>query len=261
MTSTSLWPGLALAALGLAGCSAAGPSLPSVMNVTPSSRPETTASSTSGGKLDGMISQYAAAYQVPASLVHRVVKRESNYNPKAYNSGNYGLMQIRYKTAKGMGYDGTAKGLFDAETNLKYAVKYLRGAYLVADGNQDKADWLYRTGYYYDAKRKGLLVATGLKPADDKAAASVQTAVADAVRDKAARLASAAPAAEPTSDRFGAPAASPQQKSVAAAVATDDTATGSIAPKQGRLPGVSMAYAGDTPGMPSRAPIPSFRPQ
>ena len=31
-----------------------------------------------------------------------------------------------------------------------------------ADGNARKADWLYQTGYYFDAKRKGLLEATGL---------------------------------------------------------------------------------------------------
>lgn len=61
-----------------------------------------------------------------------------------------------------MGYDGPPKGLFDADTNLKYAVKYLRGAWLVAEGNAKKADWLYQTGYYFDAKRKGLLEATGL---------------------------------------------------------------------------------------------------
>jgi soluble lytic murein transglycosylase-like protein len=52
--------------------------------------------------------------------------------------------------------------LFDAETNLKYAVKYLRGAWLVAGGNEDRADRLYQRGYYYDAKRKGLLDETGL---------------------------------------------------------------------------------------------------
>lgn len=48
-------------------------------------------------------------------------------------------------------------GLFDAETNLKYAVKYLRGAWLVADSNRDNAVRLYARGYYYDAKRKGML--------------------------------------------------------------------------------------------------------
>lgn len=114
------------------------------------------------GDVDRLIVKYAALYQVPVDLVRHVVNRESTYNPKAYNNGHWGLMQIKHATARGMGYDGPPKGLFDAETNLKYAVKYLRGAWLVAEGNAKKADWLYQTGYYFDAKRKGLLEATGL---------------------------------------------------------------------------------------------------
>jgi soluble lytic murein transglycosylase-like protein len=114
------------------------------------------------GGLDALIDKYAALYEVPVVLVRRVVKRESNFNPAAYNRGHWGLMQIKHATARGMGYDGPAKGLLDAETNLKYAVKYLRGAFLVADGNHERADKLYQRGYYYDAKRKGLLDETGL---------------------------------------------------------------------------------------------------
>jgi len=114
------------------------------------------------GEVDRLIVKYAALYQVPVDLVRHVVNRESTYNPKAYNNGHWGLMQIKHATARGMGYDGPPKGLFDAETNLKYAVKYLRGAWLVSEGNAKKADWLYQTGYYFDAKRKGLLEATGL---------------------------------------------------------------------------------------------------
>ncbi len=71
-------------------------------------------------------------------------------------------MQILPQTAKGMGYQGTAQGLLDAETNLKFAVKYLRGAWLVADGDHDRAVLFYARGYYYDAKRRGLLDETGL---------------------------------------------------------------------------------------------------
>ncbi|NTZ90725.1 transglycosylase SLT domain-containing protein [Agrobacterium tumefaciens] len=108
-------------------------------------------------KLSGLISKYAVMYNVPEDLVHRVVQRESMYNPGAYNSGNFGLMQIRHATARSMGFDGPASGLFDAETNLKYAVKYLSGAWLVADNNRDNAVRLYARGYYYDAKRKGML--------------------------------------------------------------------------------------------------------
>lgn len=117
----------------------------------------------SGTPLDVLITKYAAIYELPEALLHRVIKRESRYNPKAYNSGNYGLMQIRYNTAKGMGYQGTADGLFDAETNLKYGAKYLRGALMVADNQHDGAVRLYASGYYYTAKRKGLLEETGLK--------------------------------------------------------------------------------------------------
>jgi soluble lytic murein transglycosylase-like protein len=113
-------------------------------------------------RLDRLIAHYAAAYDVPEALVHRVVRRESNYRPSAYNSGNWGLMQIRYATARGMGYTGKAEGLLDAETNLRYAVRYLRGAWLVAGGDHDQAIRLYARGYYYDAKRAGLLDETGL---------------------------------------------------------------------------------------------------
>lgn len=114
------------------------------------------------GEVDRLIAKYAAHYEVPESLVRRVVKRESNFNPGARNGPYWGLMQILPQTARGMGYDGTAQGLLDAETNLKYAVKYLRGAYMVADGNHDLAVRYYARGYYYDAKRRGLLDETGL---------------------------------------------------------------------------------------------------
>ena len=113
-------------------------------------------------EIERLIEKYSVVYEVPVDLVRHVVNRESTFNPKAYNHGHWGLMQIKHATARGMGYDGPASGLFDAETNLKYAVKYLRGAWLVSGGNAKRADRLYQTGYYYDAKRKGLLEATGL---------------------------------------------------------------------------------------------------
>ncbi|WP_054151662.1 lytic transglycosylase domain-containing protein [Rhizobium sp. AAP116] len=108
-------------------------------------------------RLNALIEKYSRLHEIPVDLVHRVVHRESRYNPAAYSKGNYGLMQIRYNTAKAMGYDGPADGLFDAETNIKYAVKYLKGAWVVADNDHDQAIRLYSRGYYYDAKRKGLL--------------------------------------------------------------------------------------------------------
>ncbi len=116
-------------------------------------------------EIDSLISQHARAHGVPETLVHRIIRRESGYNPRALHGGNYGLMQIRYATAQGMGYRGSASGLLDANTNLSYAVPYLANAYRVAGGNQDRAVALYAGGYYYEAKRKGLLNAlrTGIR--------------------------------------------------------------------------------------------------
>ena len=110
-----------------------------------------------------LINKYSGIYDVPRSLVHRVVQRESGYNPAARNGPYYGLMQIHPQTAATMGYRGRPGGLLDAENNLNYAVKYLRGAYIVADGDHDAAVGWYARGYYYEAKRKGLLEETGLR--------------------------------------------------------------------------------------------------
>ena len=99
------------------------------------------------GALDSMIASHAAANGVPVELVRRVVTRESGYNPRARNGGALGLMQIKYATARSMGYAGAPSGLLDAETNLTYAVKYLAGAYHAAGGNQGRAVALYASGY------------------------------------------------------------------------------------------------------------------
>jgi soluble lytic murein transglycosylase-like protein len=96
-------------------------------------------------------------------LLHRIVKRESNYNAQAYHGGHWGLMQIKYETARSMGYRGPAAGLLNPETNLRFGGRYLAGAYLVSGGNVERALMLYGRGYYYEAKRKGLLEATRLR--------------------------------------------------------------------------------------------------
>ncbi len=134
-----------------------------VAEIIPDSLKLTKTPTSSRPELDRLIKQYAELNGLPLELVHRVVKRESNYNPHAYSKGNYGLMQIRYNTARGLGYDGPPEGLFDAETNLKYATKYLRGAWMVADNQHDGAVRLYASGYYYHAKRRGMLNELGLQ--------------------------------------------------------------------------------------------------
>lgn len=113
-------------------------------------------------ELRQLINQYADHYEVPRPLVHKVVQRESDYRPHARNGPYYGMMQILPATARGMGFRGEASDLLDAETNLKWAVKYLRGAWLVSDGDMDEAVMWYARGYYYEAKNRCQLVETGL---------------------------------------------------------------------------------------------------
>lgn len=114
-------------------------------------------------RLRHLINHYADLYGVPRDLVQRVVARESTHRPEARNGPYYGLMQIPPATARSMGFQGAPEDLLDAETNLRYAVKYLRGAWLVSDGNPDAAVGWYARGYYYEAKRRGVLVETGLR--------------------------------------------------------------------------------------------------
>ena len=95
------------------------------------------------GNLDALVARHAAANNLPEDLVRRVIKRESGGNPRVIDKGNYGLMQIKLGTARSMGYRGTAAGLLDADTNMTYAVKYLAGAYHVADGNPNRAVHYY----------------------------------------------------------------------------------------------------------------------
>jgi soluble lytic murein transglycosylase-like protein len=139
------------AAAALSGCGRPEPVSRSVLYVgeTPEMR--------------ALVTKYADVHEIPESLLHRVIKRESGYNPAARNGPYYGLMQILPQTARTMGYQGPPEGLLDAETNLKYAGKYLRGAWMVSNGDEDEAVRWYSAGYYYEAKRLGLLEETGLR--------------------------------------------------------------------------------------------------
>ena len=122
------------------------------------SQPATALDAQKEGGLDGLIAQHAKSNGVPADLVHRVIKRESRYNPRAVGGGGaMGLMQIKHGTARALGYAGTPVGLLSAETNLTYGVRYLAGAYKVANGDPNRAVAFFARGYYYDAKRKGML--------------------------------------------------------------------------------------------------------
>jgi soluble lytic murein transglycosylase-like protein len=114
------------------------------------------------GNMSGLIARYSAAYNVPESLIRRVIRRESGGNARTVSRGNYGLMQIKLGTARSMGYQGGAAGLLDADTNMTYAVKYLAGAWRLSGGSEARAVRYYAAGYYYAAKRRGMRPARGM---------------------------------------------------------------------------------------------------
>jgi len=106
---------------------------------------------------DALVTAHASANGVPAILVHRVIVRESRYQPRLVGrGGTIGLMQIKLATARNLGYTGDAEGLRDPETNLTYGVKYLAGAYHAANGDHARAVHLYARGYYDVAKHQRL---------------------------------------------------------------------------------------------------------
>ncbi|KPQ09899.1 MAG: putative soluble lytic transglycosylase [Rhodobacteraceae bacterium HLUCCA09] len=152
-TAARLVAAAALVALAACGTQQEDLSTKAVMPLHPGETPE----------LRTLIDEYADRHGVPRPLVHKVIQRESDYRPHARNGPYWGMMQILPATARGMGFQGQPADLLDAETNLNYAVKYLRGAWMVSDGDMDEAVMWYARGYYYEARDRCLLVETGLR--------------------------------------------------------------------------------------------------
>ncbi|WP_421984502.1 transglycosylase SLT domain-containing protein [Roseibium sp.] len=112
------------------------------------------AKSTSAKKDDfaGLIRKAAAKHGVPVKIAKAVVEVESNFNPRARGrAGEVGLMQIKPATARGIGYRGSTKALYDPETNIEWGMKYLAGAHQRANGDLCGTILRYNAGHY--AKR------------------------------------------------------------------------------------------------------------
>ena len=101
-----------------------------------------------GGQYSAIIARYAASYGVPVSLAKAVIKIESNYRPNMVGgAGEIGLMQIKPATARMMGYTGSAKGLFDPDTNIKFGMKYLAMAQGLGGGTTCGTILKYNAGH------------------------------------------------------------------------------------------------------------------
>ncbi|MTI19132.1 lytic transglycosylase domain-containing protein [Rhodobacteraceae bacterium RKSG542] len=97
---------------------------------------------------DKLIKKHAKKHGVPADLARAVVQVESNFNAKARGAaGEVGLMQIKPATARGMGYRGSTKALYNPETNIDWGMRYLAGAHKKAGGDLCGTILRYNAGH------------------------------------------------------------------------------------------------------------------
>jgi soluble lytic murein transglycosylase-like protein len=93
--------------------------------------------------LGATVDQIAIEHGVEESLVHSVIRAESNYNPYAVSpKGAQGIMQLIPATARRFGVADT----FDPEENIQGGVKYLKFLLDYYRGDYSKAIAAYNAG-------------------------------------------------------------------------------------------------------------------
>ena len=101
--------------------------------------------------LSAIVDRYAAANGVPTAFARAVVQVESDWNPQLTGAaGEVGLMQIKHETAREMGYDGPRGELYEPDTNVRWGMKYLAGAWQLGRGDLCQTVLRYQGGH--DAK-------------------------------------------------------------------------------------------------------------
>lgn len=111
-----------------------------------------TAAASKKGSYATLVRKVAKKHGVPVKIALAVVKVESNFNPRARGgAGEVGLMQIKPATARGLGYRGSTKKLYNPSVNLEWGMRYLAGAHKRASGDVCGTILRYNAGHY--AKR------------------------------------------------------------------------------------------------------------
>lgn len=83
-------------------------------------------------KYDHIIRTAEDKHKLPVWLLKALIFAESNFDAKAYreeaqiNDASYGLCQILYHTAVGIGYKGKPSGLYEPEVNVDLGAQYLK---------------------------------------------------------------------------------------------------------------------------------------
>ncbi|MBY0531981.1 MAG: transglycosylase SLT domain-containing protein [Xanthobacteraceae bacterium] len=95
-----------------------------------------------------LVDKHASANGIPAAFARAVVRIESNFNPKATGrQREVGLMQIKFETARGIGFAGTREQLYDPDTNLQWGMKYLAMAWKLGGSTPCGAVMKYQGGH------------------------------------------------------------------------------------------------------------------
>ena len=93
-------------------------------------------SAASRNRVVAIIKSMAPRYGVPTWFALRIAKVESGYNPRAHGgAGEIGVFQLKCATAKGIGFRGSCKNLYDASTNVQFGLKHLSLAIKSSRGN------------------------------------------------------------------------------------------------------------------------------
>jgi soluble lytic murein transglycosylase-like protein len=95
-------------------------------------------------------------YDLPPGLLSALCWTESKHDIHAIhhddgNSDSLGICQIKLKTARMMGFKGTAEDLMDPKENISYAAKYLKAQLRRYSLDSPKAVAAYNLGTF----RKG----------------------------------------------------------------------------------------------------------
>ena len=102
--------------------------------------------------LAALVLACALAFAMPVeagTLLDAIVRVESGGNPNLTGRhGEIGLGQIQLQTARGLGYRGSRRQLYDPTTNLRWAAAYLGEALKRAGGDRCRAASLYNAGIF-----------------------------------------------------------------------------------------------------------------
>ena len=95
-----------------------------------------------------LIDKHAEANRIPAAFARAIVRIESNFNPRATGSQReVGLMQIKFETARGIGFTGTREQLYEPDTNLQWGMKYLAMSWKLGGNTPCGAVMKYQGGH------------------------------------------------------------------------------------------------------------------